>query len=251
MGFMDKFGTGEGWLAKTFSKEGRKARKIARRDNNPGTALANRMQNQINRMEGTGGRIGDDNYRNPFKGDANTGYAKGQDDGSGLGDLSQFNVQNKHDVLSMQKKLFPNDPSQWDGMFGPNTEKAYRNQINAYRQGQGLMGYNYGEGFDPNSISGKITNTVDNVTDFAQDYASGNQGVIPGDQSFITDPIKNDVYPTLFGSDYLSGNQGYIPGDQSGIKDYLSGNQGYVPDAIQEKVGNVGNWLSNKWNNLW
>ena len=34
--------------------------------------------------------------------------------------------------------------------------------------------------------------------------------------------------------DYLSGNQGLIPGDQSGVKSYLKGDQGWIPDDMQK-----------------
>ena len=70
MAFMDKFGTGEGFLAKltenTFGKQNRIDRKAARRDAaTPGSGKYNRLQNQINRLSGVGGGMMDDNFLNP------------------------------------------------------------------------------------------------------------------------------------------------------------------------------------------
>ena len=73
------------------------------------------------------------------------------DDGGGGGggapgafDSANFNVQDKNQVMELQKQLFPDDPSQWDGVFGPNTEGAYRNMVNQQRTGAGQDPYTYG-----------------------------------------------------------------------------------------------------------
>ena len=215
MGFMDKFGTGKGWLAQNLGKQARIDRMAARRDANQGTAMANRMQNRINRLSGAGGRIGDDNYRNPFKGDANTAYSQGDMSlNSGLGDTSQFDPSNKFDVMEMQKKLFPDDSSQWDGIFVKNTEAAYRGAGNENRQNQGLMGYVYNNGSQPpsgNNTGNQTTNTpTPTTTDPTQTVTSPNQHVMN------------------------SGN--VIQGSGSGFD-------------WKNALGNVGNWLTNQYNN--
>ena len=51
---MDKFGTGQGWLAKNLGKQARIDRKATRRDNSrPGSGKYNRLSNQINRLSGS------------------------------------------------------------------------------------------------------------------------------------------------------------------------------------------------------
>ncbi len=174
---MDKFGTGKGWL----SKQARIDRLASRRDMNEGTAMANRLQNRINRLSGEGGRMWDDNYRNPFRGEADTAYSRGNMSlNSGLGDISQFDPSNKFDVMEMQKKLFPEDERKWDGIFGKNTEAAYRRAVNASRENQGLMGYVYGNmpqsnpAVSNNPVSQEIMNSGNSIPG----YDPGFRGII-------------------------------------------------------------------------
>ena len=63
---------------------------------------------------------------------------------TGAFDSSNFNVQDKNQVLNLQKQLFPDDPDQWDGMFGPKTEQAYRGMVNQQRTAAGQDPYAYG-----------------------------------------------------------------------------------------------------------
>ena len=56
---------------------------------------------------------------------------------------ANFNVSDPNQVLALQKQLFPDDESQWDGIFGPKTEGAYRSMVNADRTEQGLDPYVY------------------------------------------------------------------------------------------------------------
>lgn len=63
---------------------------------------------------------------------------------TGAFDSANFNVQDKNQVMELQKQLFPDDPSQWDGVFGPNTQGAYRTMVNQQRTGAGQDPYTYG-----------------------------------------------------------------------------------------------------------
>jgi len=176
MGFMDKFGTGEGFLAKlaenTFGKQARIDRKAARRKGLvEGSARYNRLSNQINRLSGTGGGIGDENFRNPFGNnpggtaftrsnikDINAGANSGRP-GANMGfDFSKFDVSNPTDVAAIQTEMIKQGVlpetyvnrqgetvSSADGMFGPQTERAYRDFVNMQRSGKGLMDYTYGD----------------------------------------------------------------------------------------------------------
>ena len=144
---MDKFGTGEGFLAKltenTFGKQNRIDRKAARRDAaTPGSGKYNRLQNQINRLSGVGGGMMDDNFLNPLgtQSDFQRSKFKTTDKsagGYGEFDFSKFDVTNPADVAAVQKELGLVE----DGIFGPETEKAYRNMVNMQRESKGLMGY--------------------------------------------------------------------------------------------------------------
>lgn len=168
MGFMDKFGTGEGFLAKlaenTFGKQARIDRKAARRDAaTPGSGKYNRLQNQINRLSGVGGGLMDDNFLNPLgtQSDFQRSKFKTTDKsagGYGEFDFSQFDVSNPADVAAIQREMIKSGVlpetyvnrqgetvSSADGMFGPQTEKAYRNFVNMQRSGKGLMDYTYGD----------------------------------------------------------------------------------------------------------
>ena len=151
MAFMDKFGSGEGFLAKltenTFGKQARIDRKAARRDAaTPGSGKYNRLQNQINRLSGVGGGMMDDNFLNPLgtQSDFQRSKFKTTDKsagGYGEVDVSQFDVTNPADVAAVQKELGLVE----DGIFGPKTEAAYRNMVNMQRENKGLMGYTYGD----------------------------------------------------------------------------------------------------------
>ena len=151
MAFMDKFGTGEGFLAKltenTFGKQARIDRKAARRDAaTPGSGKYNRLQNQINRLSGVGGSMMDDNFLNPLgtQSDFKRSKFKTTDKsagGYGEFDFSKFDVTNPADVAAVQKELGLVE----DGIFGPKTEEAYRNMVNMQRRGKGLMDYTYGD----------------------------------------------------------------------------------------------------------
>jgi hypothetical protein len=151
MAFMDKFGPGEGFLAKltenTFGKQNRIDRKAARRDAaTPGSGKYNRLQNQINRLSGVGGGMMDDNFLNPLgtQSDFQRSKFKTTDKsagGYGEFDFSKFDVTNPADVAAVQKELGLVE----DGIFGPETEKAYRNMVNMQRESKGLMGYTYGD----------------------------------------------------------------------------------------------------------
>ena len=66
------------------------------------------------------------------------------DDPSGYGsndiDTSNINFEDKNQVMNIQKALGVTV----DGMFGPETEKAYRDYINKKRISQGKDAYGYG-----------------------------------------------------------------------------------------------------------
>ena len=114
-------------------KQRRYNKLVAKRDKaEKGSAKWNRMQNRINRVSGVRGKM-----RNPFKGEANTAYSKS-------GDTAKFDVSNEFDVIKAQKMLFPNNPEEWDGMFGPKTAKAWQNHVNANRTSSGQTPYTYG-----------------------------------------------------------------------------------------------------------
>tara|TARA_R110000824_G_scaffold158439_9_gene332296 strand:- start:454 stop:1191 length:738 start_codon:yes stop_codon:yes gene_type:complete len=87
--------------------------------------------------DGSGG--GDDGGGYP-------GNPMGDGDGTPTGafDSANFNVEDKEQVMGLQKQLFPDDPSQWDGMFGPKTQGAYRNMVNQQRTAGGQDAYTYG-----------------------------------------------------------------------------------------------------------
>jgi hypothetical protein len=74
----------------------------------------------------------------------NQGGNQGGDQGTtGAFDSANFNVQDKNQVLNLQKRLFPDDPDQWDGIFGPKTEQAYRGMVNQQRTAAGQDPYTY------------------------------------------------------------------------------------------------------------
>ena len=130
-------------------------RRVSRRDEaGEGTAQWNRMQNKINRMTGS-------DKRYDRQGDVDTDYQGSIGGDSHLGDISSFDVNNKFDVMALQRQLFPNDESQWDGKFGPKTEEAYRTMLNSQRVNKGLDSYMYDEGFDP------LTDAYDNAKNTA------------------------------------------------------------------------------------
>lgn len=60
-------------------------------------------------------------------------------------DSQNFDVTDKDQVLNLQKRLFPDDPSQWDSMFGPKTEEAYRGMVNTQRTDSGQDPYVYND----------------------------------------------------------------------------------------------------------
>lgn len=102
----------------------------------------NRMTNKINRWSGQGGWAWSDNFRKPF-GNQNTPFQKSMDASTGGFDASQFDVNNKADVIAIQKQLFPDNPEEWDGMFGPKTESAFRQANNQNRLDSGQEAYQY------------------------------------------------------------------------------------------------------------
>ena len=99
-------------------KQRRLARNIAKREDAvKGTTQYNRIQNRINKLSG-------DPTRRAITGSSD--YNRSTWNQSGLGDTSKLDPSSHEDTLALQRKLFPDDPSQWDGVFGPNTEAAYR-----------------------------------------------------------------------------------------------------------------------------
>ena len=80
---------------------------------------------------------------NTYPGDPTGDGGDGGGD-TGAFDSANFDVQDKNQVMELQKQLFPDDPSQWDGMFGPNTQGAYRNMVNQQRTAGGQDAYTYG-----------------------------------------------------------------------------------------------------------
>jgi hypothetical protein len=98
--------------------------------NRPGKVWSDRLS------DGSGG--GDDGGGYP-------GNPLGDGGGNtGAFDSANFNVEDKEQVLNLQKQLFPDDPSQWDGIFGKNTEGAYRTMVNQQRTDAGQDPYTYG-----------------------------------------------------------------------------------------------------------
>ena len=68
---------------------------------------------------------------------------KGLIQATGAFDSANFNVEDKNQVMNLQKQLFPDDANEWDGVFGPKTEEAYRGMVNEQRVGAGQDPYTY------------------------------------------------------------------------------------------------------------
>ena len=159
----------------------------------PNSAQYNRLQNRINRTMGEGGWAWSDNFHNPMGGVTldnpqqtdftQSGYNQGNIETNSAGnpvtsssgapvysrlgtdtyDMSKFNVQDPNDVLALQKMLFPDDPTQWDAMYGDDTMNAHRAHVNKIRQMQGKDAYTWNDGGTPpiNSGNGAANNTTD------------------------------------------------------------------------------------------
>jgi hypothetical protein len=151
-GFMGKFGTGEGAISGMFDKQKRMDRNVAMRDDaTKGTHKYNRIQNRINRLSG-------DPTRHKITGVSDYNRSTTMDEG--LGDTSLFDPTSHEDTLALQRKLFPDDESQWDGIFGPQTQQAYQN----------WMGENKGYSYEGNPLTNAAnkeglgnTSTLDNI----------------------------------------------------------------------------------------
>jgi|10_taG_2_1085330.scaffolds.fasta_scaffold44962_2 hypothetical protein len=96
------------------------------------------------------------------------------DDGGGGGafDSANFNVQDKNQVMELQKQLFPDDPSQWDGVFGPNTQGAYRTMVNQQRTDAGQDAYTYGSSQSAPQVNDTNQGLLQ-VNPISQNVASG------------------------------------------------------------------------------
>ena len=108
-------------------------------------------------MQGLGGATGlaqsipgaVKNITNKYGQNLGNEFKKGQEGGKGLLDFAQggtgtmdlsFDMNDPESVKALQTKLGVTA----DGMFGPKTEAAYREAMNAQRMGQGLDAFTYG-----------------------------------------------------------------------------------------------------------
>ena len=145
---------------------------------------------------------------------------------SGTIDTGNIDFSNKDQVMAIQNAI----GVKADGIFGPETEKAYRNYINQKRMSQGKDAYGYG------------TNNVNNTVD-----ADNNLGPVNNNQNL--GPVNNNqVYgpqndPQWVNNAVTNWSENYDPQWANkwalGITDDSSVNQTYGPQDNNQNLGPV------------
>jgi len=143
MGFMDKFGTGEGWLAKNLGpdKDWKKKQEIKKKELDA---------ENLARYEGNISEHGSGIFSNTNPGGAG---GKLRTDASNVDTNDPRSVKRIQEALVSSGALSPtyidkdgNEVSSIDGKFGPMTEKAYRGAISDQRSKFGADQYMYDDG---------------------------------------------------------------------------------------------------------
>jgi len=151
------------------------------------------------------------------------GNPLGDGDGGGTPpgafDSANFNVEDKEQVMGLQKRLFPDDPSQWDGMFGPKTQGAYRNMVNQQRTGAGQDPYTYG-GPQVNDEQGGLLQTQSVNTQF---------------QRPSNVPVGVDTSQTPFERNQAARNSGASVGG-GGFMDKFGTGEGWFSQGAQRRA---------------
>ena len=141
-------------------------------------------------------------------------------------DSYNFDPSDMEQVLAMQKQLGVKE----DGIFGPESEDAYRKMVGSQREAAGQDAYSY----DNAGSSGEES------MDSGTSDSNPNKSSLSEHTEGIGSEIGN-VFSNLYGMakktipkvSLNKGTKGYVP-------DYLEGKQGLVPDTLQNLWNGTG-----------
>tara|TARA_R110002167_G_scaffold85904_3_gene232753 strand:- start:7339 stop:8337 length:999 start_codon:yes stop_codon:yes gene_type:complete len=134
-------------------------------------------------------------------------------------DSYNFDPSDIEQVLAMQERL----GVKVDGIFGPESEDAYRKMVGSQREAAGQDAYSY----DSNTDSG-TSNSNPNKSSLAE-HTEGIGSEIGNVFSNLYGMAKKTIPKVSLNK----GTKGYVP-------DYLEGKQGLVPDTLQNLWNGTG-----------